>query len=246
MAEPPPPLGTFDDSGDDPMDAFRRAVPDGRLHGALQRHRPARDLAAAALDRGRAPGRRPARRAVRPRGPADPRRGAARAGAALGGPAPPVFAGVASTAMTSRWRDLRRAHRDGDAVRRRTARSTSTRPARLAAHLVEHGSHGLVVAGHAPASRRRSPTTRSSSCCEAVQDEVGDDATVISGTGSNDTRHSVEPDARRRRGRRRRRARRDARTTTSPTRPACARTSTRSPRPPARPRSSSTTSPRAP
>ncbi|MQA76137.1 MAG: amidase [Solirubrobacterales bacterium] len=29
MAEPPVPLGTYDDSGDDPLDAFRRAVPAG-------------------------------------------------------------------------------------------------------------------------------------------------------------------------------------------------------------------------
>ena len=44
------PLGTFDDSGDDPLDAFRRARARGRVHRALQRHRPAGDLAAAALD----------------------------------------------------------------------------------------------------------------------------------------------------------------------------------------------------
>ena len=29
MAEPPPPLGTYDDSGDDPLDAFHRAWPPG-------------------------------------------------------------------------------------------------------------------------------------------------------------------------------------------------------------------------
>ena len=62
MAEPPVPLGTYDQSVPDPLDAFRRAVPDGRLHGGLQRHRPAGDLAAAALDRGRPADRRPARR----------------------------------------------------------------------------------------------------------------------------------------------------------------------------------------
>ena len=32
MAEPPPPLGTFDDSGPDPIDAFKRRVPLRRVH----------------------------------------------------------------------------------------------------------------------------------------------------------------------------------------------------------------------
>ena len=40
-----------------------------------------------------------------------------------------------------------RDHGDGDAVRRGRRRSTSRRRARLARHLVENGSHGLVVAG---------------------------------------------------------------------------------------------------
>ncbi len=60
-------------------------LPLGRVHGAVQRHRTAGDLAAAALDRRGGAGRRPAGRAVRPRGPADPGCRAARAGAALGG-----------------------------------------------------------------------------------------------------------------------------------------------------------------
>ena len=79
---------------------------------------------------------------------------------------------------------------------------------------------------------------------EAVKDEVGDQATIVCGTGSNDTRHSVEltagglpPGA-------------DAVLVVTPyynkpNRPACAPTSTPSPRPPATPRWSSTTSPRA-
>ena len=61
----------------------------------------------------------------------------------------------------------------------------------LARHLVENGSHGLVVAG----TTGESPTLSDREKLDllaAVLDEVGDDATVIAGTGSNDTRHSVE------------------------------------------------------
>jgi 4-hydroxy-tetrahydrodipicolinate synthase len=61
---------------------------------------------------------------------------------------------------------------------------------RLARHLVENGSHGLVVAG----TTGESPTLSDEEklrLLEAVLDEVGDGATVICGTGSNDTRHSA-------------------------------------------------------
>ena len=88
MAEVAPPLGSFDDSGDDPMQAFTRAFPSGGVHGALQRHRPAGDLPAPALDRRRRPGRGSARRSLRPRGPAAPGRRAGRARRALGGADP--------------------------------------------------------------------------------------------------------------------------------------------------------------
>lgn len=62
---------------------------------------------------------------------------------------------------------------------------------RLAAHLVEHGSHGIVVAG----STGEAATLDDSehvSLLRAVVDEVGAEATVICGTGTNDTRHSIE------------------------------------------------------
>jgi 4-hydroxy-tetrahydrodipicolinate synthase len=62
---------------------------------------------------------------------------------------------------------------------------------RLAHHLIENGSHGLVVAG----TTGESPTLSDAEklrLLEVVLDEVGDRATVIAGTGSNDTRHSVE------------------------------------------------------
>ena len=61
----------------------------------------------------------------------------------------------------------------------------------LARYLVENGSHGLVVAG----TTGESPTLSDEeklSLWQAVKDEVGDRATIICGTGSNDTRHSIE------------------------------------------------------
>jgi 4-hydroxy-tetrahydrodipicolinate synthase len=59
---------------------------------------------------------------------------------------------------------------------------------KLARHLIENGSHGLVVAG----TTGESPTLSDEEdvvLLKAVKDEVGD-ATVICGTGTNDTRHS--------------------------------------------------------
>ena len=61
---------------------------------------------------------------------------------------------------------------------------------RLARHLIENGSHGLVVAG----TTGESPTLSDQeklNLLDAVLDEVGDEATVVCGTGSNDTRHSA-------------------------------------------------------
>jgi 4-hydroxy-tetrahydrodipicolinate synthase len=61
----------------------------------------------------------------------------------------------------------------------------------LARHLVEHGSQGLVVAG----TTGESPTLDDEeklALLDAVLAEVGDEVTVILGSGSNDTRHSVE------------------------------------------------------
>lgn len=61
---------------------------------------------------------------------------------------------------------------------------------RLARHLVEHGSDGLVVAG----TTGESPTLADDEklrLLEAIVDEVGGEATVLAGTGSNDTAHSV-------------------------------------------------------
>lgn len=61
---------------------------------------------------------------------------------------------------------------------------------RLCAELVEHGSDGLVVAG----TTGESPTLTDAeklALFEAAVETVGGRATVVAGTGSNDTAHSV-------------------------------------------------------
>jgi len=61
----------------------------------------------------------------------------------------------------------------------------------LAAHLVEQGSHGLVIAG----STGESATVTDPEGFEllrAVREEVGGETLLVFGTGTNDTRHSVE------------------------------------------------------
>ncbi len=61
---------------------------------------------------------------------------------------------------------------------------------RVARHLVDHGSHGVVVAG----TTGENPTLTDEEQIEllrAVKDELGTEATVIAGTGTNDTRHSI-------------------------------------------------------
>jgi 4-hydroxy-tetrahydrodipicolinate synthase len=59
----------------------------------------------------------------------------------------------------------------------------------LARHLIESGSHGLVLAG----TTGESPTLDDAeklALLRAVRDELGPDVLLICGTGSNDTRHS--------------------------------------------------------
>jgi 4-hydroxy-tetrahydrodipicolinate synthase len=59
----------------------------------------------------------------------------------------------------------------------------------LARHLIDSGSHGLVLAG----TTGESPTLDDSeklALLRAVRDELGADVLLILGTGSNDTRHS--------------------------------------------------------
>jgi 4-hydroxy-tetrahydrodipicolinate synthase len=62
---------------------------------------------------------------------------------------------------------------------------------RLAAHLLEHGSHGLVIGG----TTGECPTLTDGETIElleAVRAEVGEEVLLICGTGTNDTRHSCE------------------------------------------------------
>jgi 4-hydroxy-tetrahydrodipicolinate synthase len=62
---------------------------------------------------------------------------------------------------------------------------------RLASHLIEHGSHGVVVAGSTGEAATLDDTEHIA-LLRAVVDEIGDRALVACGTGTNDTRHSVE------------------------------------------------------
>jgi 4-hydroxy-tetrahydrodipicolinate synthase len=65
----------------------------------------------------------------------------------------------------------------------------------LAAYLLDHGSHGVVVSG----TTGEAPTLDDDEklrLLEAVLEEIGDRATVIAGTGSNDTRRTAELTAR--------------------------------------------------
>ncbi|MFN2388692.1 MAG: 4-hydroxy-tetrahydrodipicolinate synthase, partial [Actinomycetota bacterium] len=60
----------------------------------------------------------------------------------------------------------------------------------LASHLIDHGSHGLVVCG----TTGESPTLSHAeklALFEAVVDEVGERASVIAGTGTYDTAETV-------------------------------------------------------
>lgn len=62
---------------------------------------------------------------------------------------------------------------------------------RLAAYLVEHGSHGVVVAGSTGEAATLDDLEHIS-LLRAVAEEIGGRALVVCGTGTNDTRHSVE------------------------------------------------------
>jgi 4-hydroxy-tetrahydrodipicolinate synthase len=62
---------------------------------------------------------------------------------------------------------------------------------KLATYLLEHGSHGLVISG----STGEAPTLTDEEALvlvRALRRELGDEALLICGTGTNDTRHSVE------------------------------------------------------
>jgi 4-hydroxy-tetrahydrodipicolinate synthase len=62
---------------------------------------------------------------------------------------------------------------------------------KLASHLLEHGSHGLVISG----STGEAPTLTDEEALllvRAIRDEVGDDVLLVCGTGTNYTDHSIE------------------------------------------------------
>jgi 4-hydroxy-tetrahydrodipicolinate synthase len=61
----------------------------------------------------------------------------------------------------------------------------------LARHLLDNGSHGLVVAGTTGEGATLTDEEQIS-LLEAIVDEVGDDALIVCGSGTNDTRHSQE------------------------------------------------------
>jgi 4-hydroxy-tetrahydrodipicolinate synthase len=62
---------------------------------------------------------------------------------------------------------------------------------RLARFLIENGSHGVVVAGSTGEAATLDDGEHIS-LLRAVVDEIGGEAIVICGTGTNDTRHSIE------------------------------------------------------
>lgn len=62
---------------------------------------------------------------------------------------------------------------------------------RLAVHLVEHGSDGLVISGTTGESATTSDAEKES-LLRAVVEAVGDRAQVLAGVGTNDTAHSAE------------------------------------------------------
>ncbi len=62
---------------------------------------------------------------------------------------------------------------------------------KLATYLITHGSHGVVVAGSSGEAATLDDEEHIA-LLAAIVDEIGGEATVICGTGTNDTRHSVE------------------------------------------------------
>jgi 4-hydroxy-tetrahydrodipicolinate synthase len=62
---------------------------------------------------------------------------------------------------------------------------------RLAAHLVANGSHGIVISGSTGESATITDP-EAFELMEVVREEVGDEILLAFGTGTNDTRHSVE------------------------------------------------------
>ncbi len=68
--------------------------------------------------------------------------------------------------------------------------------AQLASHLVAHGSEGLVIAGSTGESATLSDQEQLDLIATVVHELAGGPASVVAGTGSNDTRHACELTAR--------------------------------------------------
>jgi 4-hydroxy-tetrahydrodipicolinate synthase len=62
---------------------------------------------------------------------------------------------------------------------------------KLATHLLEHGSHGLVISGSTGEAQTLT-VEEALVLVSALRRELGDDALLICGTGTNDNRHSYE------------------------------------------------------
>jgi 4-hydroxy-tetrahydrodipicolinate synthase len=61
----------------------------------------------------------------------------------------------------------------------------------LGRHLLAHGSHGLVICGTTGEATTMTDDEQSS-LIALMASELGDSATIVGGTGSNDTRHACE------------------------------------------------------
>jgi 4-hydroxy-tetrahydrodipicolinate synthase len=61
----------------------------------------------------------------------------------------------------------------------------------LGRHLLEHGSNGLVVCGTTGEAATLTDAEHLG-MVRLIQEELGDEASIIAGTGSNDTRHAIE------------------------------------------------------
>src|SRR5262245_34682011 len=61
----------------------------------------------------------------------------------------------------------------------------------LARFLIENGSHGLVAAATTGESTTLDDAEHIG-VLRTVVDEIGDQATIVCGTGTNDTRHTIE------------------------------------------------------
>jgi 4-hydroxy-tetrahydrodipicolinate synthase len=60
----------------------------------------------------------------------------------------------------------------------------------IARHLLEHGSHGLVVAGTTGEAATLTDDEQVA-LVELIADECGGDGAIVAGAGSNDTRHAI-------------------------------------------------------